>query len=440
MSLDSIAMPPPAIPPRPLRLPATAAKGPAPLPPRGLPRTYPMDFPVDVPTTSNDQHRSQVYLNGLSADEDTLVRVKHRREKSNSVGGPAISTARRLRGRSTASSTTTEGETASNEGGDSDEEEGSMPSQESSGGGFVDLRDSVRECLEKEPSDRNSEDLAVLLDFMQHMSAFAALPMSIKRQLCLKMVFAVVNDAGTVVLAHNEKLDSWSVIVNGCVEVVKPSGDRVEFKLGDSFGAEPTPSVQFHVGEMRTLVDDCEFVLVEHRDFCSIMSTIGEHIEKDRDGLTGEVVSEVERRTVGTHNGQVLIKGKPDKLIQHLVDERDHNVDPHYVDDFLLTYRVFIRDPTTIFEKLMLWFADAVYRDKVARLVLLWVNNHFNDFETNDEMWNLLDRFEGALERDGMHSQLSLLNIACSVKAKPRTVVLTRRKDDGMMMRLVGGE
>ncbi|CAO4374271.1 unnamed protein product [Caenorhabditis nigoni] len=451
MSLDSIAMPPPPVPPRPLRLPPTAAKGPAPLPPRGLPRTYPLDFPVDIPTTSsssstasyNDQHRSQVYLNGLSADDDTLVRVKHRREKSNSVGGPGqngISAARRLRGRSTASSTTTEGETASNEGADSDEEEGSMPSQESSNGGFIDLRDSVRECLEKEPSERNSEDLAVLLDFMQHMSAFAALPMSIKRQLCLKMVFAVVNDAGTPVLKHNEPLDSWSVIVNGCVEVVKPNGERVEYKLGDSFGAEPTTATQHHVGEMRTLVDDCEFVLVEHRDFCAIMSTIGEHIEKDRDGITGEVLQEIEKRTIGSQSGQVLIKGKPDKLIQHLVDDREHNVDPHYVDDFLLTYRVFIRDPTTIFEKLMLWFAESVYRDKVARLVLLWVNNHFNDFETNDEMWNLLERFEGALERDGMHSQLSLLNIACSVKAKPRQVVLTRKKDDRMMMRLVGGQ
>lgn len=40
------------------------------------------------------------------------------------------------------------------------------------------------------------------------------------------------------------------------------------------------------------------------------MSTIGEHIEKDRDGLTGEVVSETERRTVGNQVGLVLIKGK----------------------------------------------------------------------------------------------------------------------------------
>lgn len=47
---------------------------------------------------------------------------------------------------------------------------------------------------------------------------------------------------------------------------------------------------------MRTLVDDCEFVLVEHRDYCSIMSTVGEHVERQSDGLTGEIVSETERR------------------------------------------------------------------------------------------------------------------------------------------------
>lgn len=76
-------------------------------------------------------------------------------------------------------------------------------------------------------------------------------------------------------------------------------------------------------------------------------------------------MSETERRTVGNQVGLVLIKGKPDKLIAHLVDERDSSIDPHYIDDFLLTYRVFIHNPCTIFEKLMYWFAEPNYRDKV---------------------------------------------------------------------------
>ncbi|GMR48418.1 hypothetical protein PMAYCL1PPCAC_18613, partial [Pristionchus mayeri] len=375
-------------------------------------------------------------------DEATLVRqVKHRREKSNSIGGSSHSTAasRALRVRSTASSSTTEDAPSSSHGlADSeDEDEESCPSHDS----FMELKDSVRECLEKEPGMRNSDDLAVLLDFMQHMAAFASLPVSIKRQLCLKMVFAVVNEAGTIVMHNGERLDAWSVIVNGQMEVVRPSGERVEYKLGDAFGCDPTPTQQFHQGDMRTLVDDCEFVLVEHKDFCSIMSTLSEHIEKDRDGLTGEIVSETERRTVGNQVGLVLIKGKPDKLIAHLVDERDSSIDPHYIDDFLLTYRVFIHNPCTIFEKLMYWFAEPNYRDKVARIVLLWVNNHHNDFETNDEMNKLLTRFEGALERDGMHSQQSLLNIACSVKARPREITMSRaNKDEPLPFVLVGGK
>lgn len=64
---------------------------------------------------------------------------------------------------------------------------------------------------------------------MQQMTALASFPVSIKRQLCLKMVFAVVADAGTVILQHGEKVDSWSVVVNGAVEWVKPSGERIEY-------------------------------------------------------------------------------------------------------------------------------------------------------------------------------------------------------------------
>ena len=44
------------------------------------------------------------------------------------------------------------------------------------------------------------------------------------------MVFAVVEKAGTVVMTDGEELDSWSVIINGHVEIMDdtagPSGDE----------------------------------------------------------------------------------------------------------------------------------------------------------------------------------------------------------------------
>lgn len=73
---------------------------------------------------------------------------------------------RRFRGRSTASSSTTDGdefaglvETAVDSDDDEDEEE-SIPSHDYS---YTELKDNVRECLEKEPGERTSDDIHTLM-------------------------------------------------------------------------------------------------------------------------------------------------------------------------------------------------------------------------------------------------------------------------------------
>ena len=37
---------------------------------------------------------------------------------------------------------------------------------------------------------------------------------------------------------------------------------------------------------------------------------------------------------------------------------------------------------------------------QVTRVVLLWVNNHFHDFETDGTMSDFLERFEKLLEKE----------------------------------------
>ncbi|KAI6189040.1 hypothetical protein M3Y98_00419400 [Aphelenchoides besseyi] len=387
-------------------------------------------------------NKMRVQLNRKNSDDsNSSSAIKIRNVSGNANSGMVSATARRLRGQSTASSSTTDGdeftglpETAVDT---DDEDEESIPSHDYS---FVDLKDNVRECLEKEPLQRTSDDIHVLMEFMQQMPALASLPLSIKRQLCLKMVFAIVPEAGTVILHHGEKIDSWSVIVNGAVEHLR-QGERIaEYRLGDAFGAEPIPRIQYMDGEMRTLLDDCEFVLVEHEAYCSIMSTLNQHIEKENDQLTGEVVREAERRVIGSQIALVVIKAKPDRLVQHLVEEGDSTVDENFVQDFLLMYRVFIFDPTEIMHKIIDWFLDGRYREKVTRIVLLWVNNHFNDFESNKEMLRLLDHFESCLEKAALYTPQSLLNITCSIKSHPRTVTLTRsNRDQELAFSVIGG-
>lgn len=47
------------------------------------------------------------------------------------------------------------------------------------------------------------------------------------------MVLGVVEKADTVVLDHNEKLDSWAVVLNGIVERSLPDGSIKIYNIGD---------------------------------------------------------------------------------------------------------------------------------------------------------------------------------------------------------------
>lgn len=55
-------------------------------------------------------------------------------------------------------------------------------------------------------------------------------------------------------------------------------------------------------------------------------------------------------------------------------------------------------------------------------MILLWVNNHFNDFEEDVYMMELLEQFEEKLRLSSKSGECRLFNIACSTKAKSRVV------------------
>lgn len=83
---------------------------------------------------------------------------------------------------------------------DSDEEEDLAESMES-----ANIRDTVRDCLEKDPTERTENDVEVLLGFTQNLKAFTNMTLTVRRALCSVMVFAVVEKAGTVVM-HEGRL------------------------------------------------------------------------------------------------------------------------------------------------------------------------------------------------------------------------------------------
>jgi Rap guanine nucleotide exchange factor 2 len=268
------------------------------------------------------------------------------------------------------------------------------------------------------------------------------------------MVLGVVDKADTIVLDHNEKLDSWAVVLNGHVERTLPDSSLKSYHVGDHFGVDPILDTVYHEGVMKTKCDDCQFVLVKQNDYYEILNQSKENTKPYYEG--GKLVMVTEYRLLNNTSdktGEIVLRANPDKLIERLVnDDSNSLVDPTFIQDFLLTYRVFIDAPTFISNKLCEWFeqssnsltlsslAAANLKKKVYRIVLEWITNHFNDFETNKELYDFVERFQEILSKEKMHEQLRVLTIALSTKSKQRTLTLARSKrDEQLMFSIQGG-
>ncbi|KAJ8781803.1 hypothetical protein J1605_010787 [Eschrichtius robustus] len=152
-------------------------------------------------------------------------------------------------------------------------------------------RDVVRDCLEKDPIDRTDDDIEQLLEFMHQLPAFANMTMSVRRELCAVMVFAVVERAGTIVLNNAQQ------------------------------------------------------------DYCRILNQVEKNMQKVEE--EGEIVMVKEHRELdrtGTRKGHIVIKGTSERLTMHLVEEHSV-VDPTFIEDFLLTYRTFLCSPMEVGKK-----------------------------------------------------------------------------------------
>lgn len=83
---------------------------------------------------------------------------------------------------------------------------------------------------------------------------------------------------------------------------------------------------------------------------------------------------------------------------------------------------------------------SSTMKKKVYRIVLEWITNHFNDFESNRELYDFVERFQEQLSKEKMYEQFRVLSIAISTKSKQRVVTLARSKrDDALMFTIQGG-
>jgi len=295
-----------------------------------------------------------------------------------------------------------------------------------------------------------------------------------------------------------EELDSWSVILNGKVKVTYDDCETInELEFGDDFGVRPTLDRQVHQGVMQTLCNDCQFICIAQHDYYNVLHESQDAQRRVLDQKTGEVCMIEERRnfdhdvTVAnaaeshqmkidpetgeplrmhdadghsidesdylSRHGYVVIRGTPEALLEQLMDH-ETATDPTFIQDFLLTSRLFLDHRTIIARKLLTWYDQPAYRKKVVKIFLYWINHHFqSDFDIDMEMLDYLKQFEtllvkqqrsyfnGAGDGTSIHSEgggtsdfggsssnsnqsdyVQLLHLLVYQQSKPRKIVLSR--------------
>ncbi|UJR30940.1 hypothetical protein I4U23_018452 [Adineta vaga] len=310
------------------------------------------------------------------------------------------------------------------------------------------IHDHVREALMKDANDRTDDDIEYILDFLLHFPAFTNLTLHVRRELCKVLVYAQVEKAQTVVMNDGERYDSWSVIINGIVDDETTDGEPIRtLTVGQSFGCGPTLDQYCHAGIMKTRVDDCQFVVVAQNDYYAILNQGEKNIRKIEEDEKIVMVKEIRINDDEYHAPrEIVIKATTAKLLDLLMNEHQLIDDPYFVQDFLLTYRTFIDDPMIIADKLLNHFdvnGGLSSCEHVARVVLSWVNNHYNDFESNTKLYEFLEVFDDRLqhhENEQIQSWRYLIDLACFTKASRRNVTITRStRDDVLNFNILGG-
>ena len=254
------------------------------------------------------------------------------------------------------------------------------------------------------------------------LPAFNNLTGPIRRELCKHMVYVSVESAGTIVMNEGEELDSWSVLLSGQVEISYSNGTTKHISVGESFGVTPTLEKQYHRGVMKTTAPDAQFVCIEQAQYYDVLHRGKENMIEVLDPNTGHVIMVQEKR----QEGLVAIRGTPQALLTNLL-EHESKADRFFIEDFLLTSRIFLNNMGAIGDELLSWFEQPAYREKVTRVVSMWVNEHFCDFDSNRDLLNFLEKFETRLEEKNMPQQRDLLHLVCESRPRDREIVMSRK-------------
>ncbi|ESO06337.1 hypothetical protein HELRODRAFT_188331, partial [Helobdella robusta] len=295
----------------------------------------------------------------------------------------------------------------------------------------VSENDKVMKILEKLGSNRDDDDLELLMDFTKYMIAFNNVSQLVKRDLCKQMTVKCFQQSDWLILSDGEELKNWYVVLNGSVKVVKADGSIDVLNVGQAFGITNNDDDESLVykqdGCVFTNQANCQLLIVEKVEYIRIFHEYEDSKMTIEDN--GSIVMILEKFRCSDNdedrkNGYIVVQGTKKKLITQLFET--NSCDPTYIEDFLLTYRVFIDDPVMIISYLYEVFKEKSNKNAIALILILWMNNHFEDFEDNKQMLSYVEMFKSLFVVHAMVGHFKMLEMALATHSQPRIITLSR--------------
>ncbi|UYV83701.1 RAPGEF2 [Cordylochernes scorpioides] len=130
----------------------------------------------------------------------------------------------------------------------------------------------------------------------------------------------------------------------------------------------------------------------------------------------------------------------PDDLVQYLVSNND-KYNKKYVDDFLLTYRVFFPYAQWLMECILNWLKNPSTRSQAFKILLQWIFTYFStDFLTDSGMTDLLEKAEEIMDHQKMEKELVHLNLSIFSNAVNRNIIINRsEREENLYFSIQGG-
>ena len=259
------------------------------------------------------------------------------------------------------------------------------------------LPDFISDTVMKLPQDRTEEEISNVSTCLKNAPAFTSFSDPVRWRICSKMRYKSVSSPGMVVLKQGETVESWYVILSGSVEMFVDGQSPFKLQMGSSFGLGPKLTPLTCSGNMMTGDANCSFGVLPLEQLRLILE---ENQQKRVTQFEGDKPISVQelRQGSGGQYGYIILQATPDMLLSQLVET---SIDEKYIESFLLTYRVFLPQPTGLTYRIEHWFATPNYAIKAVQVLLVWLRNHYTDFENNNEMQDFLDKFIHMLKVSG---------------------------------------